>query len=123
MTNKEQIEKLAKIISDVRAEVLLNNGEELYSHEIAKALVEDKKVVVLPCKVGDILWRIDWFCPEMPIDEVVVDSIEFMRNDYVRIRVHAVYQQYGTCFCADAIGEDFFTSKEAAEKALKEFWK
>lgn len=123
MTNKKQIEELAKAIVDIQLESLSQKCATPSATETAKALIENKNVVVLPCKVGDILWRIDWFCPKMSIDEVVVDNIEFMRNDYVRIRVHAVYQQYGTCFCADVIGEDFFTSKEAAEKALKEFWK
>ena len=109
--------------------IICGVGLKANSEEIAERLyaleemIENGTLVFLPCKVGDILWQIHGFYPAKPIEEVVVDSIEFMRNDYICIRVHAIYQQYGTSLCANDIGKDFFTTREAAEKALEKLGK
>lgn len=114
---------------DRRRGMICGIGLKANSEEIADRLcsledkIENGTLVFLPCRVGDIFWRIDWFNPPESIEEVVVDGIEFMRDDCIRIRVHSLHQQFETYFCPEAIGEDLFTSKKAAEKVLEKLKK
>lgn len=82
--------------------------------------IKNGTLVFLPCKVGDSLWHIQY---NLTIEEAVVDNIEVLCDGDTKIRVHFVNEQAGTTFYGSAMGKYYFTSEEAAEKALEEMKK
>lgn len=87
--------------------------ERLYELENA---IEDGKLKFLPCKVEDSLWHIQH---NLTIEEAVVDNVEVLCDGDTKIRVHFVNAQAGTTFYGSAMGKYYFTSEEAAKKALE----
>lgn len=124
MTKGEQIEKLTAVVQRVLTKNVSKNTPswtyDLGATEIAKALVEEENVVILPCKVGDSLWHIQY---KWTIEEAVVDNVEVLCDGDTKIRVHFVKVQAGTTFYGNTMGRYYFTSKEAAQKALEELKK
>lgn len=124
MTKQEQIEKLTAVVQRVLTKNVSKNTPswtyDLGATEIAKALVEEENVVVLPCKVGDSVWHIQY---NLTIEEAVVDNVEVLCDGDTKIRVHFVNVQAGTTFYGSAMGKCYFTSKEAAKKALEKMKK
>ena len=89
----------------------LNNTPISRLVELAEA-DKDRRVVVLPCKVGDKLYRV--FAGE--IFEHRVGSMK-----YFAIQKRWDIETYPFCPCVESsIGKTIFSTREAAEKALAE---
>lgn len=82
--------------------------------------IDNGTLVFLPCKVGESVWHIQH---NLTIEEAVVDSVEVLCDGDTNIRVHFVNVQAGTTFYGSAMGKYYFTSEEAAKKALEELEK
>ena len=90
---------------------LKNYGSHKRMKELAEA-DKDGRVVVLPCKVGDKLYRV--FAEE--IFELRVGSMK-----YFAIQGRWDLETYPFCPCVESsIGKTVFLSREEAEKALAE---
>ena len=98
-------------------ETIAKHVDRLYELENA---IENGTLVFLPCKVGDTVWHIQH---NLTIEEAVVDNVEWLCDGDTNIRVHFVNVQAGTTFRGNTMGRYYFTSKEVAEKALKELQK
>lgn len=89
---------------------------------------EDGRLVVLPCKVGDYIWDIDFGRP--CAYEVTGFSIGNLNDDYCDDEVmifDEVITYYSNSngsvtgnFAASEIGKSIFLTRKEAEKALKE---
>lgn len=114
MTNKDY-----KRLTDTG--IPTTTSEEVYDrlYELENA-IEDGTLMFLPCKVGDSLWHIQY---NLTIEEAVVDNVEVLCDGDTKIRVHFVNVQAGTTFYGSAMGKYYFTSKEAAQKALEKMKK
>ena len=81
--------------------------------ELAKAKA-DGRLVVLPCKVGDVVWKIkavfSYFSKPMEdrVERIIISSNEIL-----------VCCTSGTKFSVNSIGKTVFLSREEAEKALE----
>lgn len=115
MTKGEQIEKLTAI---VQRALTKDFGKltpswvyDLGVKGIAKALVEEENVVVLPCNIGDKFWWI-YTSPigEKKVQQEEVYSISVMKDGRFLLRTF-------DC-CSWELHEVYF-SKEEAEQALK----
>lgn len=81
MTKQEQIEKLTEAIREVQMENFRQSRSTYTGAEqIAKALIENEMIVVLPCRVGDKFYRLKqsdfdgtWYVLEYDVDRIVVD--------------------------------------------------
>lgn len=95
----------ANLIESMKSEL-----EQL--QELAKAKTEGR-LVVLPCKVGDTIWKIkavfSYFSKPMEdrVERIIISSNEIL-----------VCCTSGTKFSVNSIGKTVFLTKEAAEKAL-----
>lgn len=88
--------------------------EELKSY---KDLEEQGLLVRLPCKVGDILFRINKGARN-PIIKMKVSQITMISKLY---NIKAIQEDYGEVFFSDdVIGIKVFTTSEEAEKKLEE---
>lgn len=101
----------------VNPKLLREYRDRLYELETA---IENGMLMFLPYKVGDSLWHIQY---NLTIEEAVVDNIEVLCDGDTKIRVHFVNVQAGTTFYGSAMGKYYFTSEEAAKKALEELKK
>lgn len=113
MANKDYerlIPKNAVVTGRFSGKTLLNRLTEL------ETAIENGMLMFLPCKVGDSLWHIQY---NLTIEEAVVDNIEVLCDGDTKIRVHFVNVQAGTTFYGSAMGKYYFTSEEAAKKALE----
>ena len=82
---------------------------------------KDKALIVeLPCRSGDILFVIDYEPWEEHIDKVKCQSIE-IDDCGMSIYCETIEGSYDT-YVSNDFGETVFLTREAAEKALKE-WK
>ena len=83
--------------------------------ELAKyyELEHEKRLVVLPCMAGDVVWKIkavfSYFSKPMEdrVERIIISSNEIL-----------VCCTSGTKFSVNSIGKTVFLSREAAEKAL-----
>ena len=81
-----------------------------YLHE----LEHEKRLVVLPCKAGDVVWKIkstfSYFTKPMEdrVERIVISSNEIL-----------VCCTSGAKFSIGSIGKTVFLSREEAEKALE----
>ena len=81
--------------------------------ELVKAK-EDGRLVVLPCKVGDTIWKIkavfSYFSKPMEdrVERIIITNSEIL-----------VYCTSGTKFSVNSIGKIVFLTREEAEKALE----
>lgn len=118
MTKGEQIEKLTAVVQRVLTKNISKNTPswtyDLGATEIAKALVEEENVVVLPCKLDDKFWWIsykysgEYEILEGKVEQITIDECGFYIIDY------------------DGAGWDLneiYFTKEEAEKALEELEK
>jgi hypothetical protein len=84
---------------------------KLNEYEQAKA---EGRLVVLPCKVGDVVWKIkaafSYFSKPMEdrVERIIISSNEIL-----------VCCTSGTKFSVNSIGKTVFLSREEAEKALE----
>ena len=84
--------------------------------ELAKyyELEHEKRLVVLPCKAGDVVWKIkavfSYFSKPMEdrVERIIISSNEIL-----------VCCTSGTKFSVNSIGKTVFLSREEAEKALE----
>jgi len=82
-------------------------------NELTKAKA-DGRLVVLPCKAGDVVWKIkavfSYFSKPMEdrVERIIISSNEIL-----------VCCTSGTKFSVNSIGKTVFLSREAAEKALE----
>lgn len=83
------------------------NGEETSTANIAYHLRENG-VMVLPCKIGDIVYQTDG----VRIYELTILDISLHKNK-------PYYETDGIDFDDDAIGKSIFLTREEAEQALK----
>jgi hypothetical protein len=85
--------------------------EDCWNHAQAKA---DGRMVVLPCKVGDTIWKIkavfSYFSKPMEdrVDRIIISNNEIL-----------VCCTGGAKFSIDSIGKTVFLTREEAEKALE----
>lgn len=80
-------------------------------------LEEQGLLVRLPCKVGDILFRINKGARN-PIIKMKVSQITMISKLY---NIKAIQEDYGEVFFSDdVIGIKVFTTSEEAEKKLEE---
>lgn len=116
MTKQEQIEKLTAVVQRELTKNISNITPswvyDLGATEIAKALVEEENVVVLPCNIGDKFWRISGLNFASIIEEKVF-AIRVENSGFV------IYGDDGTMWLLDEI---YFT-REEAEKALEKMKK
>lgn len=85
--------------------------------------IEKGTLVFLPCKPGDTVWFVNKYRIMKQIESYTVDAIR-IKSDKIMLEVHITE-------CPDkcgiipgyAFGQDVFTNKEAAEKALEEMTK
>nr|DAH66836.1 MAG TPA: hypothetical protein [Caudoviricetes sp.] len=119
MTKEEQIEKLTVAVQRVLTKNISKNTPswtyDLGATEIAKALVEEENVVVLPCKVGDKFW---WLS-RLYDGSFVVKSEEVQVIEITEQGVFIIDMD-GAEWCYFS---DIYFTKEAAEKALEELKK
>ena len=87
--------------------------EELKSYKEAE---EQGLLVRLPCKVGDILFRINKGARN-PIIKMKVSQITMTSKSY---NIKAIEEDYGEVFFSDVIGIKVFLTREEAEKKLEE---
>lgn len=88
--------------------------EELKSY---KDLEEQGLLVRLPCKVGDIIFRINRGS-KRPIIELTVTQINITRKSY---NLDVIDGDYGELMCfKNDIGKTIFLTREDAEKKLEE---
>lgn len=89
------------------------------SYEVLQAdYLLENGVVVLPCKVGDVVYSIDENC----VGEVDVEYIHWLKNriwEFYGWRRRGSYRT-GFFFREADIGKTVFLTKEEAEKALEE---
>lgn len=84
------------------------SAEWVRLQELAEA-DKERRVMVLPCKVGDAVWCVT----RAGIKELAITSFE--KNRYGDYAV-----AYGAAFRIEDFGKDVFTTREEAEEKLKE---
>lgn len=72
-------------------------------------------VIVLPCKVGDKVYRTSRNCCEEKIFEGVVNQINLYKNGEIRFWMYG----HPLGFACDDIGKTVFLTKEEAEAKMK----
>lgn len=79
-------------------------------------LEEQGRLVVLPCKVGDIVWFIRPLDSKKEITETEIEKMVVKgRGIYMKLSCNAMYET--SC---NSIGKTVFLTREEAEAALKE---
>ena len=100
----------------VYADALVDVLRDIFTDEEIQALVQakaDGRLVVLPCKVGDVVWKIkavfSYFSKPMEdrVDRIIISNNEIL-----------VCCTGGAKFSIDSIGKTVFLTREEAEKAL-----
>jgi hypothetical protein len=95
-----------------------DNSEMTEALDTAITLFDAKaegRLVVLPCKVGDVVWKIkavfSYFSKPMEdrVERIIISSNEIL-----------VCCTSGTKFSVNSIGKTVFLTREEAEKALQE---
>lgn len=112
------------------ARYAIANFEELESYraigpsDLLRVLVkadQDGRLVVLPCKIGDMLYRKGRYGGQFQVYEFCIDSMYIVRGD-ISIFANPIYNEKPctsyTCFYARAIGKTVFLTREEAEAAL-----
>ena len=98
------------------ADALIDVLRDIFTDEEIQALAQAKaegRLVVLPCKVGDVVWKIkavfSYFSKPMEdrVDRIIISNNEIL-----------VCCTGGAKFSIDDIGKTVFLTREAAEKAL-----
>lgn len=82
------------------------------SEDILAAIGDSGRVMVFPCKLGDIVWCVT----RVGIKELAITSLEKNRYGYYAVA-------YGVAFRIEDFGKDVFLSREEAEEKLKEVQK
>lgn len=72
---------------------------------------EQGRLVVLPCKVGDLLWGIRWFGVNAKVQQAPVTVMRFLDDMTLSITLGKV--------CSGEYGKGVFLTREEAEQALK----
>ena len=98
------------------ADALIDVLRDIFTDEEIQALAQAKaegRLVVLPCKVGDVVWKIkavfSYFSKPMEdrVDRIIISNNEIL-----------VCCTGGAKFSIDSIGKTVFLTREEAEKAL-----
>ena len=88
-------------------------AENIADHLIANG------VIVSPCKVGDVLFRLDKADVERPIKMGVIDEIRINKYGTAVVIVDA-YLPLRRAYPSACIGKIVFLTREDAERALEE---
>ena len=101
-------------------ETIARHIERLYELENA---IKNGTLVFLPCKPGDTVWFVNKYRIMKQIESYTVDAIR-IKSDKIMLEVH-ITECPNKCGMIPgyAFGQDVFTNKEAAEKALEELEK
>lgn len=94
------------------------------NHKNAESCIhfKDKDLIAeLPCKVGEILYVIDYDCDSERsyIEKVKCHSIEICDEDDISIYCETIESQYDT-YIPDDFGEVIFRTREEAKAVLEE---
>ena len=73
---------------------------------------EQGRLVVLPCKVGDLMWGIRRFGTNRKVQQAPVTAMNFLDDMTLSIALGKV--------CSGEYGKKIFSTREDAERALKE---
>ena len=109
----EEIEMPKKWVLELLNTIEALQQENKQLREIAKAKAEGR-LVVLPCKAGDVVWKIkstfSYFTKPMEdrVERIIISSNEIL-----------VCCTSGAKFSIGSIGKTVFLSREEAEKALE----
>lgn len=106
----EKQQSLNAVCGDIDSLIDSPRGAEF----IADYLIENG-VVVLPCKVGDILWFLDYDLPKCFIcpEQIVIQDIVLLKNTML-IRCSS-----SITLRTEDFGKTVFLTKEDAERALR----
>lgn len=104
-------ERLIELIE----EVVTIHGS-VYSENIADYLIANG-VIVPPCKVGQVVYRIYW---DFLIDKCKVSALTQKSDESFKIRVTSGINRSVFEVTPDRLGKTVFLTREEAEKALKE---
>ena len=91
------------------------------SNSVCKHFKDKDLIAELPCKVGEILYVIDYDCDSERsyIEKVKCHSIEICDEDDISIYCETIESQYDT-YIPDDFGEVIFRTREEAEAVFKE---
>jgi hypothetical protein len=102
-------EKLIEIMNSVPT----NGGHCVTTADLAEHLIQNG-VVVLPCKVGDVVYRI------MTSPHTKIKSIKETKVCRIAVDADGIYLFCQHCAAAKSVlGKNVFLSREEAERALK----
>ena len=86
-------------------------------------LEEHGRLVILPCKIGDIIYRVNAGAKE-PVIKMRVLQVHYkqLREDRIIIRIDAMDDNYmgESCYLLEDFGKNVFITKSEAEAKLKE---
>lgn len=96
-----------------------SNGHGKCCNKLAELedLEEQGRLLLLPCKPNDIVYRINKVA-KVPIIKMLVERIELFDNSYAL----EITDEYGhhLLFLADDVGKTLYITREEAEAKLKE---
>ena len=72
--------------------------------------VNQGRLVVLPCKMGDLLWGVRWFGSNAKVQQAPVTAMNFLDDMTLSITLGKV--------CSGEYGKGVFPTREDAERAL-----
>ena len=94
--------------------------EKLADYEDAE---EQGRLIKLPCKIGDIIYRVDAGAKERVIKMIVLQvNYKQLREDRIIIRIDAMNDNDmgESCYLLEDFGKNVFITKSEAEAKLKE---
>ncbi len=103
-------ERLIKLIKNV------TSCEKCFDEDIADYLIANG-VIVPPCKVGQVVYRIYW---DFRIDKCKVSALTQKSDESFKIRVTSGINRSVFEVTPDKLGKSIFLTREEAEKAPKE---
>lgn len=100
---------------EIKVPFTVNVTEEMLE-KVADKIVNEKNAIVLPCPFGTHLWRVTY--PYRKDPKVTEYTVENFRTIGKKHRIQLEVKVKGTNLKNWMPHEAFFTTKEAAEKAL-----
>ena len=104
-----------------KCEIATSICEKLGKYE---DLEEQGRLIKLPCKIGDIIYRVNAGAKE-PVIKMIVLQVNYkqLREDRIIIRIDAMNDNDmgESCYLLEDFGKNVFITKSEAEAKLKEF--
>ena len=101
-------------------EITISICEKLGKYE---DLEEQGRLVILPCKIGDTIYRVNAGAKE-PVIKMIVLQVNYkqLREDRIIIRIDAMNDNDmgESCYLLEDFGKNVFITKSEAEAKLKE---